>query len=125
MKRLAGIGLAVVLLSGCAVKLGTEKALLVTGETLLGIADQFVAVASVYKHGCDVARTFPADKCAKFREFGDRFKETYPFTVRLWDAARVANDKAAEEGAAAVIRQLSSDLSVLAVQAMETFGGKN
>lgn len=113
--------LLVALLAGCA---GASKGLVVSGESLVAIGDQFVAVAHVYKDGCDTPpqRIPPAD-CARFRAFGVKFKVAYPAAHKVWEAARRTNDVAAQKNASLLISALAVELSTLTVDVINRVGG--
>jgi hypothetical protein len=117
----------VILLAGCASMGGAGQSLAVSGEALKAVGNEFVAVANVYKTGCD-AKTIAEKQCLAFREFGVRFKGSYPLAIGLWESARAANDGAASKKAEQVIGELAAQLSALAVQGIATFsttgGGK-
>ena len=100
-----------------------NQALLVTGESLAVVGNQFVGVAAAYKQGCDVAKSIPQSQCLKFREFGEYFKKVYPLTIQLWEAARLANDGALKGKASEVVQSLSNSLSALAAEGLGTFTG--
>lgn len=118
-KCLSFVFVSMLLIAGCA----TIKGFTVTGESLKGVGEEFIAVSAVYKSGCDAGQIAPAD-CAKYRDFGVKFKQQYPLAIALWESARVANDGAAEKQTREAIVKLATELSVLAVQAYAAFGGK-
>ena len=111
-------------LTGCATGQGTGTTLIVTGETLKAVGNQFVVVGAAYKQGCDVAKTITQDRCQKFRVFGLRFKEVYPLSVDLWELARKAGDPTSEKKASGKIVELSTELATFAVGVITTVGGK-
>jgi hypothetical protein len=113
--------LVLLLLASCSTM---GQSLVVTGETLKGVGTEFVQVAAVYKDGCDVTKTIAQADCQRFRSFGEQFQKSFPLAVQLWEAARSANDTAAQNQAAAVISDLASTLSAFAVQVISTYGGK-
>lgn len=118
--RSLSVVLLLVMLTGCA---AVGKSLVISGESLVATGEQFVAVAKVYKQGCDVTKTISVTQCAKFAAFGEKFKQTYPLAAGVWYAARSSGDAAAEKQARAVIVDLATDLSALAVQGIGVFGG--
>ena len=122
MKKIVGVAL-LVFTFGCSM-LTAQKSLIVTGETLKGMGNEFVAVAGQFKQGCDVTKTIKPDDCKKFRDFGIQFQKSYPTTVALWEAARTAQDKAATEKMDVVINDLAQQLSDFAMLLLQTYGGK-
>jgi len=117
MKHLKLILLAF-LITSCA----ATTSLVVTGESLKGVGNEFVVVARVYKEGCDLTKTIPPSQCAKFTAFGKEFQKAYPLTIQLWEAARTANDAAAQEQLDKLVVQLAADLSAFAVAVIKTYG---
>lgn len=122
MKKIAGMALLVFTV-GCSM-LTAQKSLIVTGETLRGMGNEFTAVAGQFKQGCDVTKTIKPADCQKFKEFGLQFQKAYPNTVALWEAARSAQDKAATEKMDVVINDLAQQLSDFAMMLLTTYGGK-
>ncbi len=102
---------------------GCAQSLAVTGTTLEGVGDQFVAVAAVYKTGCDSGKLTPT-QCAAFKTFGTQFQRSYPLAVQTWKAARGANDAASAKQAEGVVTALASSLSQLATDAFTAYGLK-
>ena len=106
------------LLSSCA------SGLVVSGEALKGIGNQFVEVSAVYKQGCDVTKIITPSTCAEYKQFGEKFQKVFPLNVKLWEAARSANDAASQDKISAVIADLAANLSAFSVSVIQTFGGK-
>lgn len=102
------------LLVGCA------NLFAVSGKSLQVLGEQFESVSAQVTSGCK-AQVIAVDTCTKYREFGERFKQTYPITVGLWDAARKAGDKTSQRKAEEVISELTRDLSRLATEALGAF----
>jgi hypothetical protein len=102
-------------LAGCAT-FTFGRTLVVTGESLKGVGNQFITVATTYKQGCDVTKSIPPAQCKSFRAFGEHFQKSFPLTVQLWEAARSANDKAMQDKIEEVIVDLATALSQFAVQ---------
>lgn len=114
--------LALALLAGCSAN-SYNKSLVVTGESLKGVGNQFVAVAATYKQGCDVTKTIPQQKCQEFRTFGEHFQKSFPLTVTLWEEARSASDTVMQGNVEQVIVDLTTALTQFAVQVIPA-GGK-
>ena len=106
------------LLCSCA------NSLVVTGEALKGIGNQFVEVSAVYKGGCDVTKVIAPSTCAEYRQFGEKFQKVFPLNVKLWEAARSANDVASQDKISSVIADLAASLSAFSISVIQTFGGK-
>ena len=107
----------VLLLAGCGM-MTRQTTLLATGEALRGLGEEFRHVADIYTTSCE-AKKIPVASCSDFRTFGLRFQKTYPLAIGLWEAARKANDRAAQRRVAVVLEGLAEDLSRLAIQAFD------
>lgn len=120
MKHVKVVVLALVLAltaSGCA---GFMQNLFATGVSVEAVGDQFVVTSEQVTLGCN-SGVIPANTCEKYRVFGTHFKKVYPVTVGLWQAARKAGDKAAQQKAEDVVRSLALDLTRLAAEALQAF----
>lgn len=114
------LALAVALLAtGCAAT-QTQQGLVVSGQSLIGVGNTFVAVGASYTANC-----LPSPKdaklaafCSGFKQFAPKFQTAYPQAVDAWEVARKANDASKAQDATAVILQLSADLTALAIQAL-------
>lgn len=95
-----------------------QKSLAVTGESLDATGRQFVQVAAVYKDGCDVRKTIPAEQCKSFAAFGRKFQSAYPTVVGLWKTARAAGDAATQEKVEEKIAGLVAALSQFSITAL-------
>lgn len=98
----------------------TQTGLATSGQALMAVGNTFVTVGATYQANC-----LPAPKdaklakfCAGFKEFAPRFQRAYPLAVDAWKAARSANDASKAQDAAAVVLQLSTDLTIIATQAL-------
>lgn len=116
MRRLITVVVVAIAISGCA----TGRTLEVSGAALEGLGEQFVSVTKQVKSGCD-AKVISPVTCTKYRVFGERFKQTFPVTVGVWEAARKANDIESERKAAAVAQLLANELTQLAIEALNAF----
>jgi len=114
------IGCVLIFVAGCS----ASRGLVVTGETLKGIGNEFIQVAAVYKQGCDITKVIAQSHCQSFRSFGEQFQKSFPMAVQLWEAARSASDAAAQDKISDVVSSLAVSLSDFAVIAMQTYGGK-
>ena len=115
-KHVAALVVAAVVLSGCA----SIKPFFVSGVSLEVVGDQFAAVSEQITVGCE-RRVITPSTCERYRVFGENFKKSYPLAVGVWQAARKANDKGMQGKAEDVVRQLSTDLSKLAAEALSQF----
>ena len=120
MMRSLVIGCILMLVTGCS----ASRSLVVTGESLRGIGNEFVQVATIYKQGCDVTKIIAQPHCQKFRTFGEQFQKSFPLAVQLWEAARSANDSIMQDKITKLITGLATDLSEFAVLAIQNYGGK-
>lgn len=124
MKTLNALILSIcLLLSACS---SASQSLVITGETLKGLGNEFVQVATIYKQGCDESKTIKPEDCQRFRSFGQQFQKSYPLAVQLWEAARSASDLNTQKKVNELITQLTADLSAFAVSVISTHsaGGK-
>jgi uncharacterized lipoprotein YajG len=115
------VAIVVLLLSGCSTM---GQTLVVSGESLKALGNEFVQVSTMYKNGCDVTKTIKQSDCQNFKKFGENFQKTYPMSISLWEAARSANDKAATDKVEVVLNDLATNLSSFAVVVLQTYGGK-
>ena len=115
------------LMGGCVFgKAGSDKALLISGESIYGLRTQFIAVGGIYKQGCDVQKPQPISdaQCEKFRVFGEGFKKSYGPAVEAWDLAYRTNDSARRQSAATTVITLSVELAQLAAEVIDLTKGK-
>lgn len=117
------LGLLLSLNSGCGT-MSFGKSMVVTGETIKGVGNEFVAVGAAYKSGCDVTRTIPQSQCQSFRQFGLKFQTAFPLSTALWETARAQNDDVMKGNVEAIITDLATKLSEFALQVGLTIGGK-
>ncbi len=109
MKVLAlGLCLALVL-PGCA----EDKALIITGESLVSLGDQFVATAAAMDTALDAKAITPATY-EKWKSFGLKFQQAYPLATELWRVASDSHDAKLEAQVIALVSQLALDLGAFA-----------
>ncbi len=125
MKRIALVLMTALLVAGCAGK-QTQTGLVTSGEALIGVGNTFVAVGASYQANCLPAPRDPklAGFCAGFRSFAPKFQQSYPPAVDAWKIARSGNDASKAQEATAVVLQLSTELTALAMQIMAAQGVK-
>lgn len=119
-------GVFALLVSGCSYGLQSpvfNRSLVVTGTSIAVLGQEFADVSAAYTKACDGKR-LTVKSCSEYRDFGVRFKSSYPEAVSLWHIARSANDNVKRQSAEDVILKLSTDLSVFAVTVLGTTGGK-
>jgi hypothetical protein len=100
------IGLAL-LFGGCA---STYKGLVISGDSLVSLATQFDVVSKHMTAAC-VAKTYTVQTCASYRTFGEKFKQAYPATKTLWNAATQFEDKGLAAAAQDSFAKLAADLA--------------
>lgn len=105
--------IVLVIFVGCST---LSSGLIITGITLRGTGDQFVRIAPLYKHGCDVTKTIAESKCQDFRRFGEKFQRSFPLAAQLWEAARSASDARMQKNVEEIIRDLTDTLTEFAAQ---------
>ena len=86
-----------------------SQALVVTGESLRVLGDEFVTCAASMDAALDAGRITPA-QYRDWAHFGVKFKQTYPLGVQLWEAAHHTEDAALERQAAGVVSTLAVEL---------------
>src|SRR5262249_32715329 len=85
--RIAGVLALVVALTGASCSTpNTTKGLVVSGETIAGIGDQFAALGGVYTKQCTPQISNPAfvSFCKSFKEYGPKFQTAYPLAVQTF-----------------------------------------
>jgi hypothetical protein len=111
-------------LTGCAAKT-TQTGLVTSGQALIGVGNTFVAVGATYTANCTptVKNQKLVAFCEGFKTYAPRFQKAYRPAVDAWEVARKANDASKAQQATAVILQLSTDLTALALQIIAAQGG--
>lgn len=97
---------AIALLAACA---GAQP-YVVSGESLKLVGSQFVTTAALMDRGLDNKSITP-EQYKKWRDFGERFQPAFDLAVKLWETARLSNDKRLERQAAEIILRLAEDLT--------------
>lgn len=100
-----------------------QTSLVVSGESLKAVGKEFVEVAKLYKQGCDVDKVIKQPDCQSFKQFGLKFKQSYPISISVWETARAAGDVDTANSAARSITNLAAEMSKLAVHAYTVYGG--
>lgn len=114
LARFSALGLAVLLLGATC---NTQQALLGSGTALKGVGQQWLAVNEAFVKACvPSAPKLPKASCDQARDFGVKFKKSYPLAIDLFDTAVNANDTAMAGDAKNVIRGLSRDLVKFGLQ---------
>ena len=114
----------VLLLAACA-SATTQSGLAASGQALVGVGNQFVAVGGLYTANCTpvVKVAALAGFCSGFRAFAPQFQRAYPVAVEAWKFAVQANDASKASSALSTIVDLTSHLTGLAAQAAVALGG--
>lgn len=108
MRRLLTLCAAVLLLGATC---NTQQALLGSGTALKGVGQQWLAVNDAFVKACvPSAPKLPKTSCDQARDFGAKFKKSYPLALDLYETAVNAQDTAMAGDAKNVIRGLSRDL---------------
>lgn len=116
--------LVVLVVAACAGR-SVSQGLLVSGNALDGIGQQFVIASKAFATGCHATPpTIPPKACASFRDFQGKFQQSYPLAVQAWKTARKGNDVGAAQGAEATIAALGIELATLTAGAIGAVGGK-
>lgn len=111
MSRLRRVLLALLLgaaVAGCAA-LGGDRTLLVTGETLDAVGQQFVRTGQLYNRLLD-EKLISEEQYREWARFAKRFQVAYPVAVDLWKEARVSTSVEDERRALEVVLTLKNQL---------------
>lgn len=92
---------------GCAAT--KADVVLVSGQTVDTLGDQFIITAQLMKAGHD-AGTVDDDTYHSWQVFGEKFKATYHLAVQLWIAAADTRDAGMVAQVGSIIAQLGSEL---------------
>lgn len=106
MKLALTLCLSLALLPSCA----GDKALIVSGESLVTLADQFVGTAAAMDAALDSGAITPETYKA-WAAFGRKFQAAYPLATNLWRVAADTKDEKLRTQVVAVVAQLAADLA--------------
>lgn len=90
-----------------------DKALLITGDSLVTVADTFVATAAAMDAALEAKTVTPA-AYRDWAAFGRKFQAAYPLAKNLWSTAADHHDEKLQAQASAVVAQLAADLGAYA-----------
>ena len=114
MRRHAPELLAFVCLVGLTVQACThEKALVVSGETLVVLGEQFVATGAAMNKALDDKAITP-EAYRTWATFAKKFKAAYPLARDLWKTAEETKDERLMAQVGAIVAQLGADLGAYA-----------
>lgn len=113
------------LLVGCSAAT-TQTGLATSGQALVGVGNQFVAVGALYTTNCTptVKVAALAPFCSGFRDFAPRFQKAFPIARDAWLFAVQANDASKAQSAMTIVVDLATNLTGLAAQAAVALGDK-
>lgn len=121
-RRLSTISLIILLALGVAAC--TTASLLVTGETLDALGQQFVETGKVFDALYE-QRTITAKDYQAWADFAKSFKAYYPQAIGLWKAAKASKDQEGLAQAESIIRHLRTQLLLFVTRAATHMkGGK-
>lgn len=103
------LGLTFIEASSCA----EDKALIITGESLVATGDQFLAVAAAMDKALE-SKTITVDAYRGWKAFGLKFQQAYPLVSKLWVVAADTRDEKLKAQATAAVTQLVLDLGAYA-----------
>lgn len=109
MRMVFKLGLVALMLQACSSCSPTTR-LVITGESLIGLGDQFVATSQLMDIGLD-AKTITKEQYKTWSTFGKRFQQVYPVAVQLWDSSRAVGDTVTEGHAAEILTTLTAELA--------------
>lgn len=87
-----------------------DKALVITGESLVALGVTFEATAAAMDTALDEHRITP-EQYSKWRTFGLKFQQAYPLAAELWKVADDTKDEKLLTQAGAAVAQLGADLA--------------
>lgn len=112
MKTFALMLCLALILPSCA----GDKVLIVTGETLVTLADTFVATATAMDAALE-AKTITPAAYRDWAAFGRKFQAAYPLAKNLWRTAADHHDDKLQAQASAMVAQMALDLGAYAALA--------
>lgn len=86
-----------------------DKALIVTGETLVALDATFGATALAMDKGLD-DKTITVEQYRRWRTFGEKFVVAYPLAAELWKVAEANKDEQLLAQAGVAVATLGADL---------------
>lgn len=111
------LALAVLMLGATCNTSTTGQALVVTGEAIKGVGQDWLAVNKALVDACrPSAPKLDPKTCADARVFGEKFKKAYPLASDLYYTAVGTNDAALSGDAKAAVRKLAIEGLALAVK---------
>lgn len=90
-----------------------EKALIISGDSLIALKDQFVATAAAMDVAVD-NKVITVEAYRKWKAFGLKFQAAYPLATNLWQVANNHKDDAMIAQASATVAALAADLGAYA-----------
>lgn len=90
-----------------------DKALIVTGQSMVTLADQFVAVASAMDAALD-SKAITPDAYNKWAAFGKKFQAAYPLATHLWQVAVDTQDQTMKQQIVAMVLSMATELGAYA-----------
>lgn len=106
-----------VLAMGASCGTSSSAALLVTGEAIKGVGQDWLAVNKALVQACKPsAPTLDAVTCAQARAFAIKFKQAYPVASELYYSAVRVNDIALAGDAKSAVSRLAVEALTLAVK---------
>lgn len=87
-----------------------DKALIITGESLVALGVTFEATAAAMEKALDDKTITPATY-KRWRAFGEKFVVAYPLAAELWKTAEANKDENLQRQAGAAVAQLGTDLA--------------
>lgn len=106
MRKLHFIWLVAALSVSCT----TTDKLVITGESLVQLGDQFVATADTMNVGYTNG-VITKDQYKAWVTFGKKFQQVYPQAVQLWKVAKQTGDQELEARMVATVASLAMGLS--------------
>ncbi len=87
-----------------------KEPLVVTGESLVLMADQFTFAAATMDRALNTG-AITNEQYEQWAKFGVKFQRAYPLAVSLWDIARVSNDKELQNQVVQMVTNLAIELA--------------
>lgn len=112
MKTTAALLLLALVLPACT----EDKALIVLGESMISLSDQFAATATAMDKAFD-AKVVTPEQYKAWAAFGKKFQVSYPLALHLWQTAKDHQDATLQSQCEAMIATMAVDLGSYAVLA--------
>lgn len=87
-----------------------DRALIITGQTMVTLADTFVATSAAMDKGYE-DKVITQSQYDQWAKFGRKFQQTYPLALHLWQLAEDHKDEVMQAQLVSVVMGMSTDLA--------------